>query len=67
MADEEIGQWRVENARRVELLAGDGRTDDGKYPRADDRANAQSRQRPRPEGLLEAVLWLFRVPDELVD
>jgi hypothetical protein len=65
--DEEIGQWGVENARRVELLAGYGRANDGKDAGADDRADTQRRQRPRTEGLPEAVLWFFRVPDELVN
>ena len=52
---------------RFELLAGDGRADDGEDARADHRANAQRGQRPRAERLFERVLRLLRVADQLVD
>ena len=67
VGDDVVGQRRVDDAGGVELLAGDGRADDGEDARADHRADAQRGQRPRTESLLERVLGFFRVPDQLVD
>ena len=38
-----------------------------KYARPYDGADPQRRQRPRPQGLLQPVLRLFRVRDQLVN
>ena len=51
----------------IEILAGHGRADDRENARADDRADAERGQRPRPKALLERVLGVFRLPDELID
>jgi hypothetical protein len=62
-----VKEWCVEDRRRIELLAGDGRADDGEDSRADDSANAQRGQRPRAEGLFEPMFRLLRFEDQLVD
>jgi hypothetical protein len=51
-----IKNRRIQNRRRIELLAGNRRSDDGKNARANDRTNAERRERPGAECLLEAVL-----------
>ena len=56
VGDDEVDQRRIHHAGCVEFLAGHGRADDGEDARADDRADAERGQRPRPEGLLEPVL-----------
>ncbi len=67
VGDDEARQRRVHHAGCIELFARDGRANDGKNARADDRTDPERRQRPRTEGPLEPVRWLFRVADELVD
>ncbi|HEX4030508.1 MAG TPA: hypothetical protein VHX20_09095 [Terracidiphilus sp.] len=67
MTNEEIGQRRVKHARGVEVLTGYGGANDGEDARANDRADAQRRERPWPEGLLQAMFGRVRIPDELVD
>jgi len=67
MVDQVVAERGVENAGGIELLAGDGGADDGKDTRADDGADAERGQRPRPERLLERVLRFARVADQLID
>jgi len=62
-----VSQWRVEDGRGVELLPGDGRSDDGENAGANDCADAEGGQRPRAERLLEPVFRLFRLGDQLVN
>ena len=62
-----VGQRRVEDGRGVELLPGNGGTDHGKDAGADDRADAQGGQRPRPERLLQPMFRLLRFGDQLVN
>jgi hypothetical protein len=42
-----IGERRVQNGRRVELLARNGSANNGKDAGTNDRADAERRQRPR--------------------
>jgi hypothetical protein len=65
--DEVVAQRGVQDAGRVELLAGDSGPDDGKNPRADYSPDAERGKRPWTEGLLEPVLGLFRIPNQLID
>jgi hypothetical protein len=64
--DDEIGQRRVDNAGGIELLARDGRADDGEDARTNDSPDAKCGQRPRPESFFQRVLWFLRVADQLV-
>jgi hypothetical protein len=67
MRNDVVNQRRVNDAGGIELLAGDGRADDGENARPDNRANAKGRERPRPQGLFQRMLRLLRVADELID
>jgi hypothetical protein len=67
MVRDVVSQWRVEDRRRVELLAGDRRADDGEDARSDDSADAQRGQRPRAKRLLEPMFRVLRFGDQLVD
>jgi hypothetical protein len=51
-----IENRRVQDRRRIELLARNRRPDNGKNTGANDGANTERSQRPGPERLLEAVL-----------
>jgi len=65
--NDEVGERCVEDAGGIELFAGDGRTDDGENAGTDNCADAESGERPRPEGLFEGMLGFFRVADQLID
>ena len=67
MSDEEVSERRVDEAGGIELLAGDGCTDDGEDSRADDCADAQRCERPGTKRLFEPVLRVFRVQNQLID
>ncbi len=67
VGDDVVDERRVGDGGVGQLLAGDGGADDGEDARADDRADAERGERPRPEALLQRVLGFFRVADELVD
>src|ERR1700733_3709654 len=67
MRDQKIEQWCVENRRGVELLSADRRPDYGENARSNHRANAESGERHRAQGLLQSSLRLLRVRDQLVD
>lgn len=64
---DEIGQRCVQDRRGIELLPSDGSPDHGEDAGTDDRANAQRRQRPRAEGLLQPMFRLLRLGDQFVD
>jgi hypothetical protein len=51
-----IKNRRIEDRGRVELLACDGRTDDGEDARANNRANAECGERPGAERFFKTVL-----------
>ena len=53
MMDQIIAQRRVEKLDGVELLAGDGGANYRENAGADDRADAERRERPRAQGLLQ--------------
>src|SRR5208283_180980 len=67
MVHDVVSQWRVEDGRGVELLPGDGRSDDRENTGANDCADAEGGQRPRAERLLETMFRLFRLGDQLVN
>jgi len=67
MGDDVVDQRRIGDAGGIELFAGDRRADYRENTRADYRPDAKRSQRPRPEGLLQGVLRLCRVPDQFVD
>ena len=67
VANQVIGQRRVEDARGVKLLARDGCADDREDARTDDCADAKSRKRPGAESLFQRVLGILRFADQLVD
>ena len=51
----------------LERLARRRRAGEDENPRADNRPNAERRERPRAETLPEAVLGLVRLGDQLVN
>jgi hypothetical protein len=57
---------RVQDAAGVELLAGDGGSDDGEDSGADDGADAKCGQADGAKGLLQRMLGQLAVGDELV-
>jgi len=67
VGDQVVGQRSIDYAGGVELFARDGRTDDGEDAGADDCADAEGGERPRPEGLLQGMLGFFRVADQLIN
>ena len=67
MRDDVMDEGSVCDGGIRKLLAGDGGADDGKDARADNRADAERGERPRPKRLLQRVLRLRRVADKLVN
>jgi len=67
MVKDEIDQRRFEWVRDGGLAARDCRPDDGEDAGADDRADAERRERPRPEGFLQLVFRILGIRDQLVD
>jgi len=53
--------------RRIAVLSGGGGASESKNSRANDRADAQGRQRPGAQGFFEPVFRLFRLGDQLVN
>src|ERR1700737_456361 len=64
---EQVQHLRVQDRRSLEVLSGCGRAGENEYPRADDRANAQGRQRPRAKRLLEPMTRLVGLRYQFVD
>ena len=62
-----VGQRRVQDGRGIEFLPGNGGADDGENAGANDRADAQCRQRPGSEGLFQTMFRFLRVGDQLVN
>ncbi len=57
----------VQNGCGIEFLTGDGRPYDGEDAGANDRADAEPGERPRPQRLLQPVFRLLRLGDQLVN
>jgi hypothetical protein len=64
---QKVNERRIEDRGSVKLLAGDGRADDRKNAGPNDRADAESGERERAQGLLEGVRRRLGVRDQLVD
>jgi hypothetical protein len=62
-----IRQRAVEDGCGVELLTGNGGTNDGEDAGADDRADAKPGERPGAEGFLQPMFRLLRLGDQLVN
>ena len=67
MPHDKVGQRSVQDGRRVELLAGDGRANYGENAGSDHCPDAQRGQRPWTQRLFQPVFRLLRVGDQLVD
>ena len=67
MRDQKIQQRRVEDRRSVELLTSDRRADHREDAGSNHRANAQSGERDRAQGLFQPSLGLLRIRDQLID
>ena len=67
MGENVMDQRRIGDAGGIELFTGNRRADYGEDARANHRPDAKRGQRPWPEGLLQGVLRLCRVPDQFVD
>ena len=65
--DDVIRERAVQDGGCVEFLPGDRGADNGEDAGADDCADAESGERPRPERLLEPMFRLLRVGDQLVN
>ena len=65
--DEKIKHLSVQDRRNFEMLASGRGPGKNKYPRPDNRANAERSQRPRPQRLAKAMLGLVGLGDQLVD
>ena len=65
--DQQIEHLGVQDGGRFEVLARRRGAGENKNSRADNGADAERRQRPGAEGLLEAMLGLVRIGDQLVD
>ncbi len=65
--DDVVDERRVGDGGVGQLLARDGRADDGEDARSDDRADAQRGERPGPQALLQRAPRFLRYADELVD
>ena len=64
---DDIEHLRVQNGRRLEIFAGGRGAGENEDARTNDRADAQGRQRPRAQRLLQFSLRVFRLGDQLVD
>jgi hypothetical protein len=67
VVNEKVCKRCIEDAGGIELFAGDGGADDGENAGTNDCADAESGERPRPEGLFQSMLGFFRVADQLID
>ena len=63
----QIQHLRMQDRGRLEVFAGSRRASEDENAGADNGANAESRQRPRPERFLQAVAGFVGLGDELVD
>ena len=64
---DQVEHLRVQDGRSLEVLSRRGRAGENEYARADDRADAERRQRPRPQRLFEPVPGLVGFRNQLVD
>ena len=65
--DDVVGERRIQDGWGLEFLSGNGGSDNGEDSGADDRADAQRRQRPGPERLFQPMFRLLRLGDQLVN
>ena len=65
--DDQVQYLRVQDRRSLEVLSRGRSAGENKYPRADDRADAQRGQRPRTQSLLETMPGLVGFRDQFVD
>jgi hypothetical protein len=63
----EIEHGSVQHGAGIRTFSCDGRADYGENAGADDRADAEGRQRQRPKGFLQAMRRVFRVANQLVN
>jgi len=64
---EKIEHLRVKDGRDFEMLARSRGAGQNKDARTDDGPDAERRQAPWPQRLLEPMFGLFRLRDQLVD
>src|ERR1700685_1783773 len=57
----------MQERRSLKVFSGGGRSGEYKNARADNRADSQRRQRPRPQSFLQPLARSFRFGDQLVD
>jgi hypothetical protein len=62
-----VDQGGIGDLRRIEVLAGHGRSNDGEDAGADDGADAQGGEGPGAESLFEGLAGIFRLADQLVN
>ena len=64
---DEVENRSIQDGWNGERLAGCRRSRQDENAGADDRANTESRQAPRPEGLVQPLSRLFRVRNKSID
>ena len=62
-----VQHLRVQDGRRLEIFSRGRGAGEHEYARADNRADAERGQRPRPERFLETLPGLVGIRDQLVD
>jgi hypothetical protein len=67
VVDRQIQDLGMQNGGSFEMLSGGGCPRENEDARADDRADAQRRQRPGAERLFQAMLGLLGFGDQPVD
>ena len=64
---DQVERLRMQDGRRLEIFSGCRRSREHEDSRADDRADAERRQRPRAQRLTEPVRRVLRLRDQFVD
>ena len=64
---DDIEHLRVQNGGCLEIFAGGCGASKDENPGANNGANAERGERPRPQGFLETVLRMLRISNEFVD
>ena len=62
-----VERLRMQEGRRLEIFSRRRRSRKNENSRTDDGADAERRQRPRPQRLTEPVLRVLRLRDQFVD
>jgi len=63
----QVERLRMQNRRRLEIFSSSGRSRENENSRANNRADAERRQRPWAQRLAEPVLRVLRLRDQFVD